>query len=183
MTQRDTKDLIFFLDSICILPASFFNCASLLFSLNSPSLCLPPYSHPLYASTWKQQGWKNGNKSDKTTAHSLIIRALSCTHKAILKKTTQPMKKTTRLSNSPPPPSPSLCSFLHSSTKGIPWWPAISESSSAWSYSKLMNWKMNRCRQRERALDPSWRWKSRSSAGDTQVFQAQVYFRTDVGGL
>lgn len=103
-----------------------------------------------------------------------------------MKKTTQPMKKTTRLSSSLPlpPPSSSSRSLLHSSAKGIPWWPAISESSSAWSYGKLMNWKMNRCRQRgSEALTPSWRWNSRHSPVDTQVFQAQVsyIFCTDVG--
>lgn len=162
-------------------PSSHWQC----FFSQLTSLCLPLYSlsHPLYAGTRKQQGRKNGNKSDRT-AHSLIIRAPFCTHKAVIKKTTQPMKKTTRLSNSPPLPPPSSCSLLHSSAKGIPWWPAISESSSAWSYGKLMNWKMNRCRQRERGLDPSWRWNSRRSAVDSQVFQAQVYiFCTDVGGL
>lgn len=128
------------------------------------------------------KGKKNCNKSDSRTAHTaLLSKPHSCTHKAVIKKTTQPEENKTKKKKTKqkgfstlrlylPPFSRSL---LHSTAKGIPWWPDISESSSARSYGKLMNWKMNRCRQRERGLDPSWRWNSRCSAVDTQVFQAR----------
>lgn len=180
---------MFLLDGIWIMPASSFTnkvATDSAFPPHSPPLCLPLYSlsHHLYAGTWKQQGRKNGNKSDKRTAHSLIIQAPILHTRGRHKENTGAYEKNNKASQFSVSTSPSSCSLLHSSAKGIPWWLAISESSSVWSYSKLMNWKMNRCRQRERCLDPSWRWNSRPLAADIQVFQAQVYiFCTDVGGL
>lgn len=181
---------MFLLDGIWIMPASSSTdevATDSAFPPHSPPLCLPLYSlsHPLYAGTWKQQGRKKTAINLTREQHiALLSKPPPCTHEAIIKKTTEPMKKNNKASQFSVSTSPSSCSLLHSSAKGIPWWLAISESSSAWSYSKLMNWKMNRCRQRERCLDPSWRWNSRPLAADTQVFQAQVYiFCTDVGGL
>lgn len=85
------------------------HCFCFFLSTHLLCVCLLTVSHPpLYAGTRKQQGQENGNNSENRTAHSLIIRAPSCTHKAVIKKTTQPMKKTTRLSSSPPLPPPLL---------------------------------------------------------------------------
>lgn len=183
--QRDTKDLIIILDGFYILPASSFN---------SPPLCLPPFLHPLY-----------GSNKGKRTAIDLTrqqhIALLSVPHPAHShtgrrreggrKEKSAAYEKTNykafQFSASTSTPFFS-CSLLHSSAKGIPRWPAISESSSGWSYGKLMNWKMNRYRWRKWLLDP--RLPFPSTEGETQDAQQEIftssrprlYFCTDVKG-
>lgn len=125
--ERDTKDLILrFCFSVSGVhtallhsPSShqifFFFCSQLTFfcRLLSPSLSLlsPMLAHG------SNKGKKNCNKSDSRTAHTaLLSKPHSCTHKAVIKKTTQPEENKTkqkknkaeRLFNSPPLPPPLL---------------------------------------------------------------------------
>lgn len=116
------------------IPLSFIHQVATKFLFLAPQLTLfvsPPQSSlsllPSMSAHGSNKGKKNCNKSDGRTAHTaLLSQAHSCTHKAVIKKTTQPVRKkptatttTTkknkaeRLFNSPPLPPPSpVVSFI-----------------------------------------------------------------------